>query len=63
MQSINQASSIVSQLQKKDQALSYLGEEINIYLSTRKFYIKSPKNDSLFVSKNVDTTTKANSKQ
>ena len=49
-------------MQKKDQykdlALSYLGEEIDMYLSTGMFYIKSPNSDSLFVSKNVDTPTK-----
>ena len=42
----------------KDWILSYLGEKINIHPSTRKFYIKSPNNDPLFVSKNLDTTTK-----
>ena len=53
---------ILSRLRKKDQykdlVLSYLGEEIDMYLSTGKFYIKSPNSDSLFVSKNVDTPTK-----
>ena len=43
--------------QYKDLALSFLGQEIDIDLSTGK-YVKSPNSDSLFVSENVETPTK-----
>ena len=51
---------ILSQLQKKEQYkdLACLGEEINIYLSTGKLYVKSPNSDSLFVSENDDNSYK-----
>ena len=44
--------------QHKDLDLPCLREEIDIYLSTVKLYVKYPKSDSLFVSENVDTIAK-----
>ena len=58
--------SILCQLQKKEQckylALSCLGEEIDIYLSTGKLYVKSLNRGSLFVSENVDVPTEVSQK-